>query len=169
MVSSQSFCTPTCDVPIILHAMLPRLHLWEGDQDHGIHQLDPPRNLPEFTVDQIENYIDEYLDCIQEIALHRGRETTYQERFVNHYGVYQPLGYTGMIMMVHAFHYFLFLLQIGYPPEPIIQHFHSMFDGPSKYPPAQLAKYSTQYSECLYQGPASQISVFLCGHARDCM
>ena len=32
------------------------------------------------------------------------------------------------------FQYFLFLLQIGYHPEPIIQHFQTMFGVPSKYP-----------------------------------
>ena len=97
---------PNSIVPSILQPILPRLQLWEGDHDQGIHQMDPPLNIPEFSLYQIENYIDEYLDCIQEIALHRGRKTTYQERFLTHYRVYNPVGYTGMIMMVHAFHYF---------------------------------------------------------------
>ena len=101
LVAHRNSIVPSIQMPI-----LPRLHLWERDHDHGIYQLEPPRIFPEFTLYQIENYLDEYMDCIQEIALHGGRQTPHQERFLAHYGVYHPLGYSGMIMMVHAFHHF---------------------------------------------------------------
>ena len=75
------------------------------------------------------------------------------------------------------FHYFLLLLQIGYPPYPIMQHFYSMFGDPSKYTTVDwqniqhnIRNVSVKCQHCKYQCYCEAMQGVVCDlhYLEDC-